>query len=127
MNTSSMTTTPLASVGSPIPKLPPVDCTGWCTSEDGHADASHPDDQYCISDDEQIYLTAEKLVEYDKGRYGLGSLETYLSREAYSTRTLFRVSHNEGVEGNITLTRDEAMALRDALDKLLAADELERS
>lgn len=125
--TEVSTRTPVAaSAESLIPVLPPVDCTGWCESEDGHVTALHPDDQYCISRMDRIYLAAEKLVEYDKGKRGLGYLETYLLREAYSTRTLFRVLHNDGEGGSITLTRDEATALRDALDKALAADELER-
>ena len=128
MTTSSPLIPAAASAESPIPGLPPVDCTDWCQSEDQHTDALHVDDQYCMSDAARIHLTAEKLVEYDKGSYGLGFLETYMVREAYSTRTLFRVVHNEdGGEGSITLTRDEALALRDALDRTLAADELERS
>ena len=38
----------------------------------------------------------------------------------------FRLLHNEEGDG-VTLTRDEAVTLRTALDKALAADELERS
>jgi hypothetical protein len=125
MTTSSTTTTLTASAEPLILPLPPVDCAGWCRSEDGHADARFIEDQYCVSDVNRFPLTAEKLVEWDEGQFGLTFLETYLLREAYSTRTLFRVTHSE--EAGVTLTRDEALALREALDKVLAADELERS
>ena len=123
MTASSTIPTHATSTESLIPTLPPVDCTGWCESEDGHAREIHPDDQACLSSSAPIYLSAEKLIEYAKGKRGLGYLELYMRREAYSTRTLFRLLHNDGEDGAVTLTRDEALALRDALDKALAADE----
>lgn len=128
MTTSSTRTTPAASAESRIPGLPPIDCTGWCDSEDGHATAHHVEDQFCSTQVDRIPLTAEKLISYGNGVYGLGCVDAFMLREAYSTRTLFRVVHNEdGKDGCITMTRDEATALRDALDKALAADELDRS
>jgi hypothetical protein len=127
MSESSTIATRSASAESLIPTLPPIDCTHWCESEDGHAREIHPDDQFCGTDFGQIYLTAEKLVAYGKGERGLGYIELYMRREAYSTRTLFRLVHNDGEDGSVTMTRDEALALRDALDKALASDELERS
>ncbi len=56
-----------------------------------------------------------------KDQYGLGFVEVYLGREAYSTRTLAHLAHNE--ESTITFTREEASELMRTLGKLLALDE----
>jgi hypothetical protein len=106
------------------PQIPPVECAPWCCDGSGHAGAIHPDDQYCISEGARVMLTAEKLVEYDKGVYGLGQVDVYASREAYSIRPLVKVVHNEdGREGSITLTTGEARELVSALSVIVEAVE----
>jgi hypothetical protein len=60
-----------------------------------------------------MLLSAEKMVEYDKGVFGLGDASVYALREAYSTRPLVQLVHNELTA--MTLTVGEARQLANAL------------
>ena len=89
--------------------LPPVKCAPWCKDGTGHTDAHHPDDQWCHTRSTDVHLSAEKLVEYDKGDWRLGYVSAYAHRDAYSTRPLIEVVHNDLAA--MSLTVDEAREL----------------
>jgi hypothetical protein len=111
-----------ASVKSPIPTatLVPVPCAPWCRDGDGHTDAWHQEDQYCSSEGETFELDAEPLNTLPKPTgerlAWKQSLETYLSRDAWSTRTLVNVSRNGCTA--IHLTPAEAIALGESLARI---------
>lgn len=70
-----------------------------------------------------VRLSAEPLVEYDKGDWQFGYASVYAHREAHSTRALIDVSHND-LPG-IRLTAAEARELANAL--LILAGTVERA
>jgi hypothetical protein len=117
-----MQTTETMTTAEAVPAIPPVECAPWCLDGSGHGDAIHHADQYCITEDRRILLSAEMTVEYDKGVRGLGCVDVYASREAYSIRPLVKVVHNEdGRDGTITLTVAEARELMNALSTIVEA------
>ena len=69
-----------------------------------------------------VHLSAEKLVEYGKGDWRLGHASAYAHREAYSSRPLIEVVHNDLAA--MSLTVDEARRLANAL--LVLAGTVER-
>lgn len=101
--------------------LPAIPCTAWCEDGDGHPHAVHPEDQWCSTDPGEIELSAEPLSTFtteDGSRLSFKhTLAAYLSREAWSTRTLVNLTSNSGTA--IVLTEPEAAQLINALAHLL--------
>ena len=122
MTESSTTTKPSTSVGSPIPTqtLGPIPCAPWCRDADGHTDAIHQEDQYCSSGGETIELDAEPLstllTPSGERLAWKQTLETYLSRDAWSTRALVNVSRNGCAA--VHLTPAEAIEMGEILTRL---------
>lgn len=100
--------------------LPPTPCAPWCHDGSGHTDADHPEDQWCGTHSEGVELDAEPLSTFttkdgDKLAYKQ-SLDAYLSRAGWSTRTLVNLTHN-GLTA-IHLTPAEAVTLGEILTRL---------
>ena len=100
--------------------LPAVECAPWCEADDGHTDAWHVEDQWCRSDQHRSDLTAEPLNTHKGKVEGRSYLHTHMGREAYSTRTLVHLSHNDGPTANLTI--DEAERLAAVLLDLVKAE-----
>ncbi len=96
--------------------LPTVECMPWCKAGDGHPDAVAVEDQWCGSEMKRVELTAEDVL-VTAGRHSvhreMQTLDVYLQHQAYATRSLVCLSHNENPE--IRLTADEAIRLGEAL------------
>lgn len=100
--------------------LPPVPCAPWCRDGSGHTDVTDQEDQWCSTEGETIELDAEPLSTLPRPSgerlAWKQTLETYLSRDAWSTRTLVNVSRNG--ETAIHLTPSEAVELGGILSRL---------
>jgi hypothetical protein len=46
----------LEELDRPRPKAPPVECAPWCRHGDGHPNETHPDDQWCQSEESRAKL-----------------------------------------------------------------------
>lgn len=93
--------------------IPPVECAPWCEEGTGHTDANHTDDQWCRTRSTDVHLTTEGLVKHGEGDWRLGYASVYVLREAYSTRPVFQVVHNDITA--LSLSVGEARQLGNAL------------
>ena len=100
--------------------LPPTICAPWCRDAVGHIDAWHPEDQWCGTWSEGVKLDAAPLVTYSSEpgeRFtGKHALDAYLSRDAWSTRTLVNVTYDGSTA--IPLTPAEAIPIGEILTRL---------
>lgn len=99
--------------------LSPVVCAAWCEAGDGHADATHADDQTCMGKSWELQLTA------DASGDAPDVLEMYTAQTAGGP-LLVRLSHNGGhgpaLElGDVARLRDELSAILSAAPMLSAA------
>lgn len=90
--------------------LPAVQCTPWCRDGDGHTDAWHPGDQYCISESRQVALTRQPLIEgYGEGLQMLDFLSVGSIREHDARNAFIDLSHGDSV--GVKLSPAEALEL----------------
>lgn len=94
---------------SKLGRLSPVSCAPWCQDGNGHVDALHVDDQYCISNTASVPRSLAKLVEWVSGSWGMDYWTVYLQREY--DRTHATVQLGQGDDLTESLTPDEAEQL----------------
>lgn len=63
--------------------LPPVECAPWCEDGSGHTDAGASGDQYCRLTGEDVELSREQYVEWDKGVWAREKLHTTVFRDLF--------------------------------------------
>lgn len=111
---NKVSTTPAADTSIPV-SLPPIECAPWCEDGNGHTDAHHPDDQYCIANGQDIELMREAPEQITPGgTYYRRTLSTSMQRDPFAEPFV-----TVGVDGlfDVKLTRDESKALRKALER----------
>ncbi|WP_427130255.1 hypothetical protein [Pseudarthrobacter sp. S9] len=91
--------------------LSPIACASWCEDGDGHADAGHAEDQYCMSESWELELTAA-------GGDSPDTLELY-SEQIPGGPVRVRMSRNGAYSPALVL--GEVERLRDELSAVLAA------
>lgn len=136
MSTSSTAAAPAASSiarTAPAEIAPlPYQCQPWCTDGEGHPDALHPDDRYCISRDWHVALSLGDPVLMGNGS-GIGDiwvrdhLQLSLQRDAARDDDDRVVIEHKSVPRGITLTRDEFRRFIGAGLALLDASEPQKA
>jgi len=105
----------MTTTAEPRTTLPAVECAPWCDEGDGHTDERFVSDQTCSNKTQRLELTSEPLLMWEGKVECRAFLHFGLHRDAYSTRTIVDLIHNE--EHDIHLTLDEAESLgRDLLE-----------
>lgn len=93
--------------------LPPVQCTSWCDSGDGHTDAKDVQDQQCYGPAERVTLTRESMacMSADGDEWALEYVQVYLERAEGSVHTLVSLGKGERPTFQLTLAEAEQLAV----------------
>jgi hypothetical protein len=110
---------------SPVPgALPPVKCASWCTDGDGHVNERHAHDQVCYSEQVEVPLLREPLVEMvtvdGDRRWVLDDARATLIRERFEGEPHVDLKRGECGPG-MSLTLDECETFGNALLALVSA------
>jgi hypothetical protein len=101
-----------------VPRLPAVQCAPWCADGNGHANATHPLDQYCFSKERTVALIREDLIEgWTAGSLALDYLRGYLVLERFEAEAHIITARGDAAGPSMTL--DEAAAWAHALLRLV--------
>ena len=100
--------------------LPPVQCTSWCDKGDGHTDADHPDDQFCVGEARRVGLTRYPLIEYDKDTRIRDYVDGQLYRMAGAVSTHIQLDRSGTPLIELTIAEAEHLA-NDLLELVKAA------
>ncbi len=67
---------------SPSHTFPAVECAPWCQVGDGHTDVLGPEDQWCHSVSDDVYLSRRSLVRMTSGTWQQDRLEVRIERDS---------------------------------------------
>lgn len=106
--------------------IPVRPCPSWCTDTELHIQ-EHPGDRRCYGEEIRFAASKGEPVRYATpdpriDQYGAPEVEVMLTRQPDDDDTLVLIHHGEGTKNDaeLHLTVDEAKALLDALESVLA-------
>ena len=95
--------------------LPAVRCAAWCEDGTGHTQATHPDDQWCHSDDHVVKLTRMPVLTFGEHKW-LDNIRVYLARER-DGRPYMHLGRDD--KAGVQMELNEVRELREALTDIL--------